>query len=81
MPNLNVQVVNSRNNHVSGAKVFVLIHHNIMPDAWLEEYTNADGQADFDISRFTRVDVYVNGDLELEDISIAESPKGVTVSI
>jgi hypothetical protein len=81
MPNLNVHVVNTDDDPVPGAKVFILIHHNIMPDTWLEEYTDDEGQADFDVPRFTRVDVSVKGDLELEDISIAESDKGVTVSI
>ena len=80
MPNLNVSVVKN-NRPVSGAKVYLSIHHNIMPDTWLEDYTNGSGQADFEVPRFTHVDVYVNGDLELDDINIAEGSKGVTVSI
>ena len=80
MPTLNVHVVNN-NSDVSGAKVFILVHHNIMPDTWLKDSTDASGQVEFDVPRFTNVDIYVNGDLELSDINIAESSKGVTVSI
>jgi len=51
----------------------------LVPHAtWLEDDSE---QAEFDIPRFTNVNIYVNGELELDDINIAESSKGVTVSI
>ena len=81
MPRLNVRVVNNNNRPISGAKVFISVHHNIMPDTWLEDYTDDNGRANFEVPRFTNIDLYVNGDLELEDINMAESSKGVTVSI
>lgn len=80
MPNLNVQVVGTDDEPIEDAKVFVLIHA-IMPDTWLEEYTDEDGHADFDISDFVTVDVYVNGTLEEEGISLGDSDEAITISI
>ena len=36
---------------------------------------------EFEVPRFTTVDVHVNGNVELEDISIGEDDEDVTVTI
>jgi len=80
MPDLDVHVVSENDKPISGAKVFLQIHHNIMPDTWLEEYTDSEGHAEFDVPRFTNIDIFVDGDLE-DDIDIAEDDEGVTIYI
>lgn len=72
MPNLNVQVVTENDKPLPYKKVMLLIHHNFMPDTWLEETTDDDGQADFDVPKFTTVDVYVDGDVEDSGISVGD---------
>ena len=81
MPDLTVHVLDDDQDPVEGAKVFVLIHHNIMPDTWLEDRTDSDGETEFEVPRFTTVDVSVNGNKELEDISIGDEDEDVTVTI
>ena len=81
MPTLTVHVVNEDDDPVEYAKVFLLIHHNFMPDTWLEERTGSDGDADFDIEAYCTVDVSVNGSEEYSDLSIVDQDLNVTVSV
>jgi len=81
MPDLTVNVLDDDQDPVVAAKVFLLIHHNFMPDTWLEDRTDDDGEAEFEVPKFTTVDVHVNGNVELEDISIGEDDEDVTVTL
>jgi 5-hydroxyisourate hydrolase-like protein (transthyretin family) len=83
MPDLTVHVLDDDQEPVSGAKVYLAVEHNMMPNTWLEEYTDDDGEVEFEVPRFTTIDVYVNGDLEIESIAIGDDDddEDVTVTI
>ncbi len=81
MPTLTVNVLDDEQDPVSGVKVFLLVHHNIMPDTWLEERTEDDGEAQFEVPRFTKIDVSVKGNLELEGIDIGDDDDDQDVTI
>ena len=44
MPDLTVNFLDDDDEPVAGAKVFLLIHHNFMPDTWLGDRTDDDGE-------------------------------------
>ena len=81
MATLTVHIVDEDDKPISGASVFLSVHHNIMPDTWLKETTDSDGDAEFDFDEFVSVDVSVNGTEEESDISVGQSDKNTTISI
>ena len=83
MPTLIVHVLNDDQEPMEYSKVFLMIHHNFMPDTWLEERTDSEGETEFDVPQFTKVDVYVDGELEIENIDIGDEDdhQDVTVTI
>ena len=81
MPTLTINVVDDDDEPVSGAKVFISIHHNIMPDTWLEDTTDSDGEAQFELEENCGFDISVNHNEEESDLSIGQSDKDITISI
>jgi len=61
MGSLRVHVVDEEDNPVSGKRVFVILQRTHS-----EEYTDDDGVADFEDVPVCTVQVYVDGDFQLE---------------
>ncbi|MFN0277769.1 MAG: hypothetical protein ACKVRN_04110 [Pyrinomonadaceae bacterium] len=73
MSTLTVEVSNQK--PVSGARIFVTVHHNIMPDTWLEDRTDSSSQAKFSIDGYVVVDISVNGRTQKNGISLEPGSK------
>jgi hypothetical protein len=77
MAYLNVRVLSSGGNPVSGKKVTIFIKHNFMPQTWLEDYTDGDGRVSFDFDGYS-IDVHVDGTRQMSGVG---TNREVTVSI
>ena len=77
MAYLNVRVVDGNDDPVEGKKVTIFISHTLLPQTWLEDYTDDEGRVYFDFDGGS-VDVHVGGECQLSGVE----PDGeVTVSI
>ncbi len=84
MGSLTVHVLDSNDNPISGKRVycnFVGSHLLGLADSHTEEYTNDDGVSEFDDVPVGTVEVYVNGDKQIEVGVGTNDHEDVTVSI
>jgi uncharacterized GH25 family protein len=81
MPVLTVNVTDSDGEPVENIEVQIFITHTFAPNTWLKEDTDEDGNVEFEVEKHYIVSVYVDGNLEKEDISIGESAEYLEVTI
>ncbi len=69
MESITIRVVNDEDEPIEGKRVRIFLTHWVMPQTWLDEFTDDEGRADFEFEDCLSVDVYVDGDLQLEGVN------------
>jgi hypothetical protein len=67
---LNVRVVDHQDEPVTSTRVRIAIHHSVMPDTFLDDFTDHDGLAYFDFADAVSASVYVKGSKRLDHIHL-----------
>ena len=79
MTSITVRVVDDDDSPVEGKRVRIFLTHQIMPQTWLDEYTDDEGRAYFEFDSCLAIDVYVNEECQIEGVD--DDGGEVTVSI
>lgn len=79
MRSITVRVVNDDDDPVVGKRVAVWLTHELMPQTWLDDYTDDEGRAYFEFDYCLAVDIYVNGECQIEGVD--DDGGEVTVSV
>lgn len=78
MAKVSVHVQDSDNSPVDGAKVFLDIASD---STWLEDFTNGNGDVDFEVPDYCEINISVNGNVEANISVTGNNDEDVTIEL